>query len=201
MPQSSNLCWMAISVCKSFGPAKRTGLSKCFQQYPTTFMWVSNQVLLIIDYCGFTCGLRLRLKNRQYQGPVMKLTHRLRGIVGIVLTSPFPWHAQNLCWLSLAFIIDWQVVTSLAWLRSPPNKDTASFSLCQIKEMAIVNIPGLLQQKLSPKQPHLRQLPQQLRAAASSKSHYSLTAIAACGERIKRLSAPTPSLPPSGEMI
>ena len=83
----------------------------------------------------------------------------------------------------------------------PRNKDTASFSLCQIKEMAIVNIPGLLQQKLSPKQPHLRQLPQQLRAAASSKSHYSLTAIAACGERIKRLSAPTPSLPPSGEMI
>ena len=60
--KSSNLWWVAISVCKSFGPAKGTGLSKCFQQYPTTYIWVSNQVLLIIDYCGFTCGLRLRVR-------------------------------------------------------------------------------------------------------------------------------------------
>ena len=79
--------------------------------------------------------------------------------------------------------------------------DTVSYGTCSNEEIAVVNLPGLLQQKLSPKQPHLRQLPQQLRAAASSKSHYSLTAIAACGGRIKRLSAPTPSLPPSGEMI
>ena len=41
----------------------------------------------------------------------MKLTYRLLGIVEIVLMSPFSWQCQNLCGLSLAFIIDGRVVT------------------------------------------------------------------------------------------
>ena len=47
------------------------------------------------------------------------LTYRLWGIVWIVLMSPFSWQCQNLCLLTLAFIIYWRVVHSLSiqfWL-------------------------------------------------------------------------------------
>ena len=31
-------------------------------------------------------------------------------VIWIILMSSFLWHYQNLCWLSLAYVIDWKVV-------------------------------------------------------------------------------------------
>ena len=42
----------------------------------------------------------------------------LWGIIWIVLMSPFSWQGQNLCGLSLAFIVDWRVVVSMEWSRN-----------------------------------------------------------------------------------
>ena len=56
----------------------------------------------------------LRIKaypNPQQREDDLTLTYRLWGIVWIVLMSPFSQQCQNLCLLSLAFIIDWRVVT------------------------------------------------------------------------------------------
>ena len=47
--------------------------------------------------------------------------YRLWGIVSIVLMSLFSWQCQNLCWLSLAFIIDRRVVTGLGFVIQIKN--------------------------------------------------------------------------------
>ena len=50
--------------------------------------------------------------NPQKKKLNLTLTYRLWGIVCIVLMSPFSWQCQNLCLLSLAFLIDWRVLCS-----------------------------------------------------------------------------------------
>ena len=45
-PQLSNLWWMANSVSKGFDTARRTGSSRRFKRYPTTYRWVSSRLPL-----------------------------------------------------------------------------------------------------------------------------------------------------------
>ena len=47
--QLSNLWWMSNSVCMGFGTAMRTGSSRRFKQYPTTYMWVSSWLPFTVD--------------------------------------------------------------------------------------------------------------------------------------------------------
>ena len=51
----------------------------------------------------------------------VSVTYRLWGIIWIVLMSPFSWLCQNLCLLSLAFIIDWRVVSMFQFQFSIAN--------------------------------------------------------------------------------
>ena len=46
MTQLSNPWWMSNSVCMGFGNAMRTGSSRRFKRYPTTYMRVSSQLPL-----------------------------------------------------------------------------------------------------------------------------------------------------------
>ena len=48
--QLSNLWWMPNSVCMGFDIAMRTGSSKRFKRYPTTYIWVSSQLPFTKDY-------------------------------------------------------------------------------------------------------------------------------------------------------
>ena len=63
----------------------------------------------------------------------LTLTHRLWGIVWIVLMRPFSWQCQNLCFMSLAFIIDWKVVL---WINLPKadSKRALFWNGCWIQE-------------------------------------------------------------------
>ena len=47
--QLSNLWWMPNSVSKCFGTAMRTGSSRRFKRYPTTYMWVSSWFPFTVD--------------------------------------------------------------------------------------------------------------------------------------------------------
>ena len=81
-----------------FWPCHENGLIKMIQMIPPHSLYVS------FKFTSLYCGLRIILV---YPNP-----HRLWGIVLLVLASPFSWQGQNLCGLSLAFIIDWRVVYS-----------------------------------------------------------------------------------------
>ena len=48
-PQLSNLWRMANSVRMGFGTAMRTGSSRRFKRYPTTYMWVSSWLPITVD--------------------------------------------------------------------------------------------------------------------------------------------------------
>ena len=48
-PQLSNLWWMPNSVRMGFGTAMRTGSSRRFKRYPTTYMWVSSWLPFTVD--------------------------------------------------------------------------------------------------------------------------------------------------------
>ena len=43
-PQLSNLWWMPNSVCMGFDTAMKTGSSRRFKRYPTTYIWVSSRL-------------------------------------------------------------------------------------------------------------------------------------------------------------
>ena len=47
--QLSNLWWMPYSVCMGFGTAVKTGSSRRFKWYPTTYMWVSSWAPITVD--------------------------------------------------------------------------------------------------------------------------------------------------------
>ena len=47
--QLSNLRWMPNSVSKGFDTAMRTGSSRWFKRYPTTYMWVSSWLTFTVD--------------------------------------------------------------------------------------------------------------------------------------------------------
>ena len=47
--QLSNLWWVPNSVSIGFGPAMKTGSSRRFKRYPTTYMWVSSQLPFTVD--------------------------------------------------------------------------------------------------------------------------------------------------------
>ena len=81
-----NLWWMLNSVRLGFGTATKTGSSRRFKRYPTTYMWVSSRLPFTVY-----CGLRLILvyPNPQKRETDLTLTYRLWGIVWIVLMSPF----------------------------------------------------------------------------------------------------------------
>ena len=46
-PQLINLWWMSNSICIGFGTVMRTGSSRRFKRYPTTYIWVSSLMMLI----------------------------------------------------------------------------------------------------------------------------------------------------------
>ena len=47
--QLSNLRWMPNSVSKGFDTAIKTGSSRPFKRYPTTYMWVSSWLPFTVD--------------------------------------------------------------------------------------------------------------------------------------------------------
>ena len=47
--QLSNLRWMPNSVSKGFDIAMKTGSSRRFKRYPTTYRWVSSQLPFTVD--------------------------------------------------------------------------------------------------------------------------------------------------------
>ena len=47
--QLSNLRWMPNSVRKCVGPVMKTGSSRRFKRYPTTYMWVSSWLPFTVD--------------------------------------------------------------------------------------------------------------------------------------------------------
>ena len=47
--QLSKLRWMPNSVCIGFDTAMKTGSSRQFKRYPTTYMWVSSWLLFTVD--------------------------------------------------------------------------------------------------------------------------------------------------------
>ena len=49
-PQLSNLWWMPNSVRKGFDTAMKTGSSRQFKRYPTTYRWVSSQLPFTEDW-------------------------------------------------------------------------------------------------------------------------------------------------------
>ena len=49
LTQLSNLWWMPNSVSKVFDTAMRTGSSRRFKRYPTTYRWVSSQLPFTVD--------------------------------------------------------------------------------------------------------------------------------------------------------
>ena len=65
-----------------------------------------------IPFLRHPLRLILVYPNPQYREADLKLTYRLWGIVWIVLMSLVSWQGQNLCLLSLAFIVDCRVVTT-----------------------------------------------------------------------------------------
>ena len=48
--QLSNLWWITNSVCKGFDTAMKTGSSRRFKWYPTTYKWVSSWLFFTVDY-------------------------------------------------------------------------------------------------------------------------------------------------------
>ena len=48
-PQLSNLWWIPNSVSKGFATAMKTGSSRRFKLYPTTYMWVSSWLPFTVD--------------------------------------------------------------------------------------------------------------------------------------------------------
>ena len=58
-------------------------------------------------HCGWRLILILSKGKMTWHSPIVW------GIVWNVLMSPFLWQCQNLCLLSLAFIIDWRVVGTI----------------------------------------------------------------------------------------
>ena len=50
--QLSNLRWMPNSVSKGFDPAMKTGSSRRFKRYPTTYRWVLSQLPFTEDKLG-----------------------------------------------------------------------------------------------------------------------------------------------------
>ena len=44
LSQLSNLWWMPNSFCMGFDTAMKTGSSRRFKQYPTTYIWVSSRL-------------------------------------------------------------------------------------------------------------------------------------------------------------
>ena len=108
LPQRSKLGWVPNSVCnKCSCPVwELAGQSLWFSACPTTnvWLWVSSRLPFTVDQDK--TGLALNHSSRE---PDSKLGMWLGVIVGTVLTSPFSLLSQSLCWLSLAFIIDWRV--------------------------------------------------------------------------------------------
>ena len=105
--QLSNLWWMPNSISKGFDTAMKTGSSRWFKLYPTTYMWVSSWLPVTVDQ-GLSWFILILSKGRL----AWNFTSRLSGIFWIVLMSLILWQCQNPCRLSLAFIIDWRVVLS-----------------------------------------------------------------------------------------
>ena len=97
-----------------FWPCHENGLIKTIQTIP-------HNLYLSFKSASLYCGLRLILvyPNPQKREADLKLRYRLKGIVWIVLMSPFSWQCQNPCRLSLAFIIDWRVVP-ICWYQWNP---------------------------------------------------------------------------------
>ena len=87
-----------------FWPCHENRLIKTIQMIP-------HSLYLSLKLTSLYCGLWLILvyPNPQREDD-LTLTYGLWGIVWIVLMSPFSWQCQNLCLLSLAFIINWRVV-------------------------------------------------------------------------------------------
>ena len=89
-----------------FWPCHENGLIETTQTIP-------HNLCMSFKLTSLYCGLRpiLVYPNPQLREADLTLTYRLWGtIIWIVMISPFSWQWQNLCWLSLVFIIDWRAV-------------------------------------------------------------------------------------------
>ena len=85
-----------------------------------TIDMMPHNLYVSVKLTSLYCGLRIILvyPNPQKREANLKLTYRLRGIIGIVLISLFSCQGQNLCGLSLTFIVDWRVVFPSNYLNS-----------------------------------------------------------------------------------
>ena len=111
----------------------RTGSS----QYLTTHKWVSSWLPFTVDY-GLSWFILILSKGM----PSWNSHYRLWGIVWIILMNLFSWQCQILCWLSLAFIIDWRAVPCyMLWMGAWKLGEATSQ---QVILQSHLNFPHLL---------------------------------------------------------
>ena len=75
-----------------------------------SIIMIPNTTTWVLSHLTLTAALNSTDSNEVLTSKSHRI-YRLWGIVGIVLMSPFSRQGQNLCGLSLAFILDWRVVS------------------------------------------------------------------------------------------
>ena len=117
--QLSNLWWISNSVSKGVGTAMKTGSSRQFKRYPTTYRWVSSWLPLIVD-SGLSWFILIlskwKLTWNSHIGCL--LSFKMSSWWACSHGSSATTYADYRLWHSL----DWRVLSRIELILSPCNQ-------------------------------------------------------------------------------
>ena len=123
--QLSNLWWMATSVSNGFNTGMRLTLSRWFQR----LLLNCGNLPSICTFAVALCFSKSILTPSKRKRDLKQIW-----VVGVLFESS--WQAQNFCWLTLAFIIDWRDMLS-TFLLTPLKPEFHFWSFTSSSSKAI----------------------------------------------------------------